>query len=79
MKLDETHDEADINTNCHYDSITSAAKSIPDVVDDVTSTIHTASAAMQRDTTSVEPNVVRLDMTAKYPTDRAFFQNKHIK
>ena len=44
-----------------------------DVVDDVISTIHTASAAMQSDTASVEPNVVRLDMTAKYPTDRALF------
>ena len=33
MKLDETHDEADVNTNCHYDSITSAAKSTLDVID----------------------------------------------
>ena len=73
MKLDETHNEADVNTNCDYDSITYATKSIPDVVDDVSSTIHTASAAMQSDPASVEPNVVRLDMMANYPTDRALF------
>ena len=73
MKLDETHDEADVNTSCHYDSITSTAKSIPDVIDDISSTIHTASAAMQSYTASVESNVVCLDIIAKYPTDQACF------